>query len=195
MKKLLLMVILLNTLSCRSQPTIKLAWDPSPSYGVTKYLFYRSIGESPFTVITNALPNSPYIVTVPTVLGEMNGFFATAVNIGSESAPSNLVYYYPTNVITPPITNPPPVVLNTPTNLTIQLINGRRFDLQWHSDPTLVTEVEQSIKAEPFSKIATVSAGTMHYTLQLDKKREYLFRVRSIKPPNASEYSNMAITR
>jgi hypothetical protein len=91
------------------------------------------------------------------------------------------------------VSTPVPVPPAAPTNLRAVQVTGRRYDLQWLSDLSASTEIEQSIKAQPFVNIGTVPPGTLHLTVQLDKRREYTFRVRSKSASGTSPYSNPVI--
>lgn len=90
----------------------------------------------------------------------------------------------PFNVIAPPT----PLPNLAPSNLRLSAITSSRIDLVWDSDRQDATRIEKSENTSPFSAIATVPAGTLHYTYgSIRKNRDYRFRVAWVGNPN---YSN-----
>jgi hypothetical protein len=117
---------------------------------------------------------------------EQTRFRVTALNASGESGPSNTV----TNT---PVIAPPPTNLAAPTNLRAVLVTPHRIDLEWTSSLTAATEVERAYLNAPFAKIATVSAGTLHYSdTSAFKKNSYMYRARSVNAGGPSPYSNSA---
>lgn len=72
----------------------------------------------------------------------------------------------------------PPVQPVTPTNLRATTITASRVDLVWESGLALATAVERSDNGSAFLRLATVPAGTLHYSnTSLRKNHAYVFRV------------------
>lgn len=97
----------------------------------------------------------------------------------------------PTAVTPPPqpIPGPPP----SPTNLRSVQVTAQRVDLSWLSDPSALTEVWRSVETDPSALLETVSAGTMHTSAAIRRKRTYVFKVRSRNTAGLSEFSNSVI--
>lgn len=104
MKKIL--ALLFVAISAHAD-TINLAWDPSPTPGVS-YRVYQSAGANPFVPIreTGPVASTSVLVTVPV------RFYITAFNANGESASSNIVAYSPV-IAGPPLTVSVPMVSPT----------------------------------------------------------------------------------
>ena len=158
--------------------TVTLVWEPSG--GATAYRVWSAVGTSGF------VPSpTPVTATSATVPGDTAArFFVTALNSqGSESLPSSVLTY------TPGATNPPPSVPAAPTGLTAQRINGNRVDATWTTSPAYESHVELSLNGGAFSEVAVVARGTMHTSLQVQKKASYALRVRAFDGLQFSGYS------
>lgn len=165
--------------------TLTLAWDDSQT-GILGWRLYRATNAGPFALVTTVATKT---ATVERIESATNQWYVTAFNGAGESDRSNIVTVNPT--VTSPPTNPPPATVPpAPTGLRAQQISGTRLDLGWNSSPGASTEVEISIEGEPFTRIATVSPGTLHYTVQIRRKYDYRFRVKSVNAYGVSPYSN-----
>jgi fibronectin type 3 domain-containing protein len=167
--------------------TITLQWDASQ--GASNYRVYASEGTSGFSVRINTSSTNA-IVSVITNFSTR--FYVTALSTTGESDPSNIVTVAPTGTTTnPPPANLPPIA---PSQLRASLVTPHRIDIVWTSDLTAATEVERAYENAPFSKVATVPAGTLHWSDNgIFKKNTYLYRVRSVNQFGVSPYSNNVI--
>ncbi len=116
-------------------------------------------------------------------LGTWTAYLAVQGSGGVWSGGPGTLFTVSTNI-------PAPLPPLPPTNLRAVQIDLRRWDLQWQASPLASTEVQQSIKAQPFTTIATLPPGTMHVTVQLAKRREYVFQARCFNALGSSPYGN-----
>ncbi len=92
----------------------------------------------------------------------------------------------PFNVVA--ATPPPPLA---PTNLRAISVGGNYIDFTWNGSLAMSTEVEQSKETAPYIKVATALPGTIHYKASnLQKHRDFRFRVRQVDSFNVTDYSN-----
>ncbi len=176
---------------------------------------FRNVGNGPLTInagVLNILApgattvSGPYItvISIPmqtiaagskvTITGSWTGTAPTGTGWNAYLA-ANLGGTWTAGPLTPfsvAAGGGPPAA---PTNLRFSAIGTTSGTLTWAGDATAKTEVEESLKADPFKRIATVAEGTMRYTrTNLRRARDYAWRVREVKagfPP--SDYSNTAI--
>jgi hypothetical protein len=92
----------LGVLGAQAQ-TVRLAWDPSPSPGVTNYVLYASTNELSATNLMTATTNLPCGTNLTATVTDLSAgnwwFVATAWAGGVESLPSNVLQV---QVPTPP---------------------------------------------------------------------------------------------
>lgn len=166
---------------CRGQ-SITLAWDGVS--GVSGYRLFQSLDGAPFALAASVTTTTATVSAAP----GSTRYYVTSWNSAGESVPSNIV----TNtIVTPPPTNLPPV---TPTGLHANQIQGHRLDIGWTGDLNAGTKVERAVESDPFWEVATVPAGTLHWTDNyINKRRTYRYRVRSFNSFGFSSYSNEMI--
>lgn len=168
--------------SCQAA-TIGLAWDQVS--GATGYRIYA--GQSPtFLRITETASTTATVNITNTTQ-----IYVTAFNGSGESLPSNMISYSPPTV---PPTNPPPSVPESPFGLRATLVSGNRVDLGWSvKDLSLPTQIEQSLDGAPFEVVATVPAGTLHWSFRVNKRKMYSWRCRACNNVGCSAASNSVI--
>lgn len=179
------------------------------TYTVSGWVNAPDEGANSFFVAIDAEPNDAHIWDVPLTSGvqerkvqwrtdtNAHVFALTAaqhvlVVRGREGgAQLDRLAIVPVAVTQPPqpIPGPPPV----PQQLRAVQVTAQRLDLGWVSDPTALTEVWRSVEFDPLTPLETVSAGTMHTSTTIRKKRTYEFRVRSRNSVGVSPFSNSVI--
>ncbi len=85
-----------------------------------------------------------------------------------------------------------------PTNLVATAVSASQINLRWTDNASNETgfEIERSLDAASFARIATVGANvTTYQNTGLAKNRRYYYRVRAYNAAGASPYSNVANTR
>lgn len=153
------------------EPTVQLAWDPSP--GAMSYRLYQSLNGAAWALAVSVTGTNATVAAAPGT----TRYYVTAWSLGWESQPSNMV----TNtVVSPPPTNPPPAMPEPPFGLGANAISGNRVDLGWGvKDLGTVSRVEQQLDGGPWALLAVVPAGTTHLSVQVKKHRLYGWRVQS----------------
>jgi hypothetical protein len=117
-------------------------------------------------------------------LGSWRVYFAVKGNDGWHDGPSTTF-----NVVaTAPV--PPPA----PTNLRIVQVQGNRYDLDWNAKPIYRSVVERAPPAGPFTQLASVTAGTLHYSTTIKPHESWMFRVKSCDTV-CSDPSNTVLVR
>jgi len=166
MKKLILALLSLLSWSA-SAANVNLAWDASPTPGVT----YRLYANGTAVTDTAGLTATVYVTA-------QTDFYVTAILNGLESTPSNHYLY------TPPTSPPAP-----PTNLRAVAITASRIDTSWDASAYSVV-LERGTSLNSFTPIATVPPSQSYYiNTGLKKNRTYYFRAKS---QGGIDYSNIA---
>jgi hypothetical protein len=92
----------------------------------------------------------------------------------------------PFNVVSAPL--PPPLA---PTNLRAVSVGSTSINMTWNGSLAMSTEVERAKEADPYMKVATLTPGTVIYKSgNLQKHRDWRFRVRQVDSFTVSPYSN-----
>lgn len=178
------LLCLLVSLLCCGLNAATIAWDASAN--ATGYRLWRSIGSAPFSAVVTVTATS---ATVSTDTTQSNRFYVTAFNLAAESQPSAIVTVSPVPSEPPPTSNLPPAPV-----LRANRINGGRLDLGFTGVPDAVTEIERSIEGAPFTRIAIVPAGVLHYSdTSVRKKYDYRYRSRARNNYGYSNFSNELI--
>ena len=161
--------------------SVTLTWDGVD--GVSGYRLYRSYGVGAFEPLarqTNIGAEAQVSAT------DSTRFYVVSYSLDlTESNPSNVV----TNM--PAIVPQPVPVPSAPFLKATGVSAPRRVDLSWTGRYDSSTEVERSIKAAPFERIATLPPGTLFYTDPVRKRRDYRYRVRQFNVSGIGEWSNI----
>jgi len=83
-----------------------------------------------------------------------------------------------------------PQLPSSPTNLRLQKISASRVDLIWNNLAAYGTEIWQSKNSGGYTRIATVSPGTFHYTASVSKHTDYWWKARAFSADGFSDFSN-----
>lgn len=172
MQHMMLVVLFVSVSLKASQVT--LVWDQEPT--ANGYRIYAAIGAGNFSHISN--------VSVPTVtlfadINQINRYYVTSWNFNGESQPSNIVVFTSTKPTTP----------NPPTDIWINDLNRRRRSVNWLSDVTAQTIIEQAIESGPFEQVAIVSAGITYWIDTRAKQKVTTYRLKSCKNSLCSSWS------
>lgn len=76
-----------------------------------------------------------------------------------------------------PVPQPPAA----PTNLRLQQLQGSRRDLGWDGDLTASAIVEKAIESDPFTQVAVLSPGILHWVDTRARQKTTRYRVKSCK--------------
>lgn len=181
MKKIFFAFLASILIAARSlAATVTLAWDPSPSAGVTAYKLYEAVGTGTFGL---AATLSGTTIT-RTVTGTTR-YYVTAYDgtSGLESIPSNVIAY------TPPVPPQPP------SNLRVTTVTASTINLRWDPvDPATTTLVQVERTQNPNVPLSPISSVPSVVSEYLDggvrKNKTYYYRARASGPGGVSGYSN-----
>jgi hypothetical protein len=116
-------------------------------------------------------------------LGQWRVYFAVKGTNGWNDGPNTAF-----NVVALPA---PPTA---PTNLRITQVNGNRYDLDWTAKLIYRSVIERAPPAGSFTQLASVVAGTLHYSTTIKPHESWMFRVKSCDAV-CSEPSNTVLVR
>lgn len=116
-------------------------------------------------------------------LGQWRVYFAVKGNDGWHDGPNTTF-----NVVALPA---PPTA---PTNLRITQVQGNRYDAYWDAQLTYRSVIERAPPAGQFTQLASVTAGTLHYSTTIKPHESWMFRVKSCDTI-CSDPSNTVLVR
>ncbi len=128
----------------------------------------------PQTIASNSSVTFSAVWTAPTnaALGTWSAYLAVQGGGGVWSGG-------PGTAFTVTATAPPPLPPLAPTNLRLTELGQRRRDVSWLAALDVSFNVDKAVESDPYTRVATVAPGTLHWTDNRARQKVTHYRVQA----------------